>query len=159
MKKSYITGVSFGTTSGVISTLGMMVGLEAGTGSELAVIGGIVTVAIADAFSDSLSMHLSEESQNDIGEKSIWEATFATFLAKFFVALTFIIPFIFFDRQTAVWISVVWGLALVGLWSYLIAKHKNANKLTFIAEHFAIAIAVIIITYFVGGLLRSNLNI
>ena len=55
MKQSLKTGFSFGLTSGVITTLGLMVGLNAGTHSRLAVIGGIVTIAVADALSDALS--------------------------------------------------------------------------------------------------------
>ena len=50
MKTSTIKGVSFGLTSGIITTLGMMVGLNFSTGSKLVVLGGILTIAIADAF-------------------------------------------------------------------------------------------------------------
>ena len=61
-KHSLRIGFSFGLTSGIITTLGLMVGLHAGTHSRLAVIGGILTIAIADAFSDALGIHISEES-------------------------------------------------------------------------------------------------
>ena len=54
MKDSLRTGISFGLTSAVITTLGLMVGLHSGTGSKLVVLGGILTIAIADAFSDAL---------------------------------------------------------------------------------------------------------
>ena len=49
MKHPFTTGLSFGTTSGVITTLGLIVGLHSGTHSALAVIGGIITIAIAPA--------------------------------------------------------------------------------------------------------------
>ena len=64
MKHSVKTGFTFGLTSGIITTLGLMVGLHSGTHSPRAVIGGILTIAIADAFSDALGIHLSEESRN-----------------------------------------------------------------------------------------------
>lgn len=38
-------------TSGIITTLGLMVGLEAGTESKLAVIGGNITITGAQLFS------------------------------------------------------------------------------------------------------------
>jgi len=60
MKESIKTGISFGLASGVITTLGLMTGLNAGTKSELAVIGGILVIAIADALSDSVGIHISE---------------------------------------------------------------------------------------------------
>jgi len=61
MKDSLRTGISFGLTSAVITTLGLMVGLHSGTGSRLVVLGGILTIAIADAFSDALGIHISEK--------------------------------------------------------------------------------------------------
>ena len=54
MKHSLKVGFSFGLTSGIITTLGLMVGLHSGTNSKIAVIGGVLTIAIADAFSDAL---------------------------------------------------------------------------------------------------------
>jgi len=53
MKASFKTGLSFGLTSGVITTLRLMVGLHSGTRSRTVVIGGILTIAIADAMSDA----------------------------------------------------------------------------------------------------------
>ena len=50
-------GLGFGLTSGVITTLGLIVGLHAGFQSKAVVIGGILTIAIADA----LGIHPSEE--------------------------------------------------------------------------------------------------
>ena len=50
LKSSFKVGVGFGLTSGVITTLGLMVGLYSGTASRIAVIGGIITIAVADAF-------------------------------------------------------------------------------------------------------------
>ena len=40
MKQSFMTGFSFSLTSGVMTPLGLMVGLNAGTHSRLGVIGG-----------------------------------------------------------------------------------------------------------------------
>ena len=38
---TWASGISFGLTSGVITTLGLIVGLRSGTGSRLALIRGI----------------------------------------------------------------------------------------------------------------------
>ena len=53
IKASHRLGIGFGTTSGVITTLGVIVGLDSASGSRLLVAGGIITIAFADAFSDS----------------------------------------------------------------------------------------------------------
>ena len=100
MLHSLKTGFSFGLTSATITTLGLMVGLESGTNSKLAVIGGIVIIAVADAFSDALGIHISEESESKHTPKEIWTSTISTFLTKFIFALTFVVPVFLFKLST-----------------------------------------------------------
>ncbi len=150
MKGSIRTGVSFGLTSGIITTLGIMVGLDAGTGLRLAVIGGILTVAIADAFSDALGIHISEESSRRNGHKEVWEATFATFFTKLIVALSFLIPIFLFELSTAIKVNLAWGLFLIVTFNYFLAKMRKEKPLMIISEHVLIAVAVVVITFFLG---------
>ena len=58
MKTFVMKGLGYGLTSGIITTLGMMVGLNAGTHSKVAVLGGIFIIAIGDSLSDALGMHI-----------------------------------------------------------------------------------------------------
>ena len=48
MNKAQKVGISFGLTSATITTLGLIIGLEAGTGSRLAVASGILAIAVSD---------------------------------------------------------------------------------------------------------------
>jgi VIT1/CCC1 family predicted Fe2+/Mn2+ transporter len=150
MREALKTGISFGLTSGVITTLGLMVGLHSGTHSKLVVLGGILMIAIADAFSDALGIHVSEESENVHTRKQLWASTVSTFLSKFIFALTFVIPVVLFELSIAILVSVVWGLGILAILSYKIAMSQGKNPGRVIAEHLLIAIAVIIITHFVG---------
>jgi len=151
MKGSWRTGISFGLTSGVITTLGLMVGLHSGTHSKLVVLGGILTIAIADSFSDALGIHISEESKNIHTEKQIWAATVSTFVSKLLFALTFVIPVMLFELSTAVVVSVVWGLGMLSLLSYHIGRSQGGKPWGVVAEHLLIALAVITATHFVGN--------
>ena len=150
MRHSLKTGFSFGLTSGIITTLGLMVGLNSGTHSKLAVIGGVLTIAIADAFSDALGIHVSEESENRHNSREIWESTVSTFLTKFVFASTFIVPVLVFELSAAIIASIVWGIALLGIFSFFIAREQKANPWKVIAEHLLIALAVIAITNYAG---------
>jgi len=154
MKTSVKTGFSFGLTSGIITTLGLMVGLNASTHSRLAVIGGIITVAVADTFSDSLSMHVSSEATRNKKQK-IWESTFSTLLAKLFFALIFLIPILLFPLEQAITASVALGLILLGLYSAHIAKTRNSKPLKAVTEHIAIALGVIFATHYLGNLIST----
>ena len=79
MRHSLKVGLCFGLTSGIITTLGLMMGLYSGTNSKLVVIGGILVIAIADSFSDALGIHMSEESENKHTTREVWESTISTF--------------------------------------------------------------------------------
>jgi VIT1/CCC1 family predicted Fe2+/Mn2+ transporter len=155
MKDSLRTGISFGLTSAVITTLGLMVGLHSGTGSKLAVLGGVFTIAIADAFSDALGIHISEESKNVYTLRQIWGATIATFMAKFIFALTFVVPVLFLPLLTAMIVCLVWGLSILTVLSYMIAKARGDQPWKVVGEHVLIAVVVIAITHWVGDLVAK----
>ncbi|MFH1359192.1 MAG: hypothetical protein ABIH37_04855 [archaeon] len=150
LRSSVKKGISFGLTSGTITTLGLMVGLYSGTNSALIVIGGIITIAIADAMSDALGIHVSEESEKRNSRKNVWYATFSTFLAKLIYALTFIIPVLLFDLKIAVIVSIVYGLLVLSILSYKIGMEHKGKGIKMVFEHLIIAIIVLIVTYFVG---------
>ncbi|MBU3905293.1 MAG: hypothetical protein KJ906_04060 [Nanoarchaeota archaeon] len=149
MKKSIRKGFGFGLTSGIITTLGIIVGLAYGTNSKIAVLGGILVIAIADALSDSLGIHISEES-NGIAKKEIWESTISTFVTKFIVALSFVVPVFLLSLVGAVIVSIIWGLSLIVGFSFYISKKNQIKSYKSVLEHLTIAILVIIITYYLG---------
>ncbi|MCK4905870.1 hypothetical protein KAS42_06505 [bacterium] len=151
MNHSIKTGFSFGLTSATITTLGLMVGLNAGTHSKQAVIGGILIIAVADAFSDALGIHISEESENKHTTKQIWVSTISTFITKFIFALTFVIPVLLLELSVAIVVSVVWGLTILGIFSFKIAREQNAKTWKVIFEHLFIASLVIFITHYLGN--------
>jgi len=157
MKQSVKTGLAFGITSGVITTLGIMVGLNAATTLRSVVIAGILTIAIADAFSDALSIHISQESSTNNSHNEIWETTIATFLTKLLTALTFLAPILFLDLAIAIKINLAWGLLLITAFNYYLAKSKKESPLKIISEHLAIAIIVITITYYTGKIIAIYL--
>lgn len=158
MRIQFRKGLGFGLTSGVITTLGLIVGLDASTGSRFAVISGIFAIAISDALSDALGMHISEESTYKKTRKQVWEATFSTFFFKFVFALTFVLPFLFFSVTNAVIACIAWGLFLILIYSYHIAKKTRILPQRAITEHLLITIAVVIAAYFVGKITAMLFN-
>jgi len=150
MKHWLRTGISFGLTSAVITTLGLMVGLHSGTHSKIVVLAGILTIAIADAFSDALGIHVSEEADNTHTAKQIWGATIATFLTKFLVAMTFVVPVLFLSLSTAIVVNLIWGMSILSVLSYIIAKSQGEPPWKIVGEHLLIAIVVIAVTHWVG---------
>jgi VIT1/CCC1 family predicted Fe2+/Mn2+ transporter len=113
-------------------------------------------IAIADAFSDALGIHVSEESENTHSEVEIWESTVATFLTKFTFAVSFIAPILLFSLSTAILISVIWGLSLLGLFSFYLAKKQGLKPWRVISEHIIIALIVVAITHYIGDFIGAK---
>ena len=151
MEHSLKVGFSFGITSGIITTLGLMVGLNSSTNSKVAVIGGILIIAIADAFSDALGIHISEEFENHHTTKQVWTSTIATFLAKSIFSLTFIIPILIFELSTAIIASIIWGFSVLAILSYQMSKEQNISPWKVISEHLVIATVVVFATHHLGN--------
>jgi len=150
MNHSFKIGVSFGMMSGIITTLGLMVGLHAGTHSKSTVLGGIIIIAVADAFSDALGIHVSEESENIHTPSEIWLSTFSTFVSKFFFSALFIIPVLLFNLKAAINASICTGIVLIVIISSLLAKQQNISPWKVIAEHVIVASIVIFLTHNIG---------
>jgi hypothetical protein len=143
-------GISFGLTSGVITTLGLIVGLSAGTSSRLAVLGGIFTIALADSFSDALGIHISEESEGVHSRRQIWAATVATFLTKLVTSATFAVPVMLLDLEVAVFVAMAWGAVALTLLSLDLARRQRVGPGPLIIEHLGVAVLVVIAAQLVG---------
>lgn len=153
----FTTGISFGLTTAVITSLGMVVGLYSATSSKLVVVAALVIMAIADGLSDALSLHAAEEAELEKGRakhsaKEIWLTTLFVFLSVCGFTLTFTIPILVFDRRTAIFVAIGWGFLLLILVNLYIARIRKENPGRLVIEHILLAILVVIISYFAGDL-------
>jgi VIT1/CCC1 family predicted Fe2+/Mn2+ transporter len=144
------TGLFFGATSGVITTIGLIVGLNSGTKSMTAVLGGILIIAVADAMSDALGIHLAEEANPDTDHAHVWSATIMTFLTKFIFSISFAVPLLMLPLGPAVTASVIWGLVVIVVLSYFLAKSQDESPLYIIGEHVGIAVLVLVFSHYIG---------
>ena len=154
-KEAFTKGLGFGLTSGVVTTLSILIGLDAVSDSKPVIIGGIITIAIADAVSDALGIHISEESQGKTKHIHIWTATVTTFLSKFSVGMSFLIPVTLFDVKIAIILSVIWGFFLITVFSYITAVKRKENPFVTIIEHTVITGIVLTVIHFTGKLIDT----
>jgi len=142
-------------TSGVLTTLGIMIGLYSSTHSAFVAAISILFIAVGDGIADAVSVHVSTEFENHYSTKQIWEATLVTFFSKFILTLTFIIPFAIahyglMTVQNAVIADIVWGVILVVGFNYYVTKLEKVKPYKVIIEHLAIMALVIVATYLLG---------
>jgi VIT1/CCC1 family predicted Fe2+/Mn2+ transporter len=100
--------------------------------------------------SDALGIHLAEEADPNSTIEHIWAATVSTFLSKFIFALSFAIPLLLLPLDLAVMASVVWGMFVITVLSYFIARAQKSSAVVIIGEHLAIALLVVVLSHFIG---------
>lgn len=148
-----IGGISFGLTSGVITTLGIIVGLNSATeGSKLAILAAILTIAIADSLSDALGIYLSEESRLDEKKKPVWAITIFTFLGKSIFSFLFALPILLLSTDVAVIFSIILGFLLILILAFIIARRRKQKPLKYMLQDGLFTIAVLFLSYLMGEL-------
>lgn len=141
--------LSFGSTAAIITSMGLIVGLDAATASTGALLGSILIAGLADNLTDSLSVHIYQESER-LPEREAFRTTALNFVARFSVSLTFLLILVVLPRLTAVRLSLIWGFFLLSALSYLIARARAVSAFSEIWKHGAVAVVVILVSKVIG---------
>lgn len=148
------TKFSFGASSALITNLGLAMGLDSGPNARFTIITSILVIALADNIADSFGIHVFQESEC-VERREVWLSTATNFLTRIMVSAVFVLFFLTLSLNIAVICSIVYGLSLLTFMSYIIARDEEINPLLAIAEHLAIALAVIIVSELVGRWLTT----
>ena len=152
---SKLSNYSFGSTSGIITNISLVIGLGSVNVSKVAIIGSLLVIGVADNISDSLGVHMYKESEA-AGLKESLISTIGNFMSRLVISLSFIGIIAFFSIEHAIIITMFWGLFLLSGLSYLIAKSNQDRPLLEIFKHIIVAIVVIAASRYVGVLLRNK---
>ncbi|HUK40330.1 MAG TPA: hypothetical protein VLX11_04790, partial [Candidatus Acidoferrales bacterium] len=79
---------TFGGASAIVTSMGLVIGLQSATASQATIISGLLIVAVADNISDSLSIHMYQEAEK-LEPQAALKATLINFVARLVVALSF----------------------------------------------------------------------
>lgn len=144
---SHLTKFSFGATSAVITSLALIIGLSKTVNPKMSIIGSLLVFAIADNISDSLGIHIFQES--DLKKsKIVRTSTFSNFFTRLSVMVVFILLVALLPIRYSIFFSVVWGIFLLSILSYHIAKEQKVNPYLAILQHVIIAVVVIVVSLF-----------
>jgi VIT1/CCC1 family predicted Fe2+/Mn2+ transporter len=146
--------ISFGSTAAIITSMGLIVGLDATTASIGSLVGSILIAGLADNLTDSLSVHIYQESERR-PEREALRTTALNFIARFALSLTFVLILVLFPRLTAVRLSVIWGFCLLSALCYSLARARRVSLWSEIWKHAVVAVVVIVISKAIGmGILK-----
>lgn len=156
-RKAAHSRFSFGATASIITSLGMVIGLSKLSNARTSIVSGLLVIALADNISDSLGIHIYQESEG-VGKKDVWLSTFTNFATRLLVTSVFIALVLFFPLRSAVILSTIWGLITLTIISYIIARTRKENLYLSILEHIGISVMVIILSNFLSEWIHSKLD-
>jgi VIT1/CCC1 family predicted Fe2+/Mn2+ transporter len=140
---------SFGGTSGIVTSIGLIIGLGAATAPKSAIVSGLLVVALADNLSDSLSIHMYQEAEK-LEERTALQTTVANFVVRLLFAFSFVLIVVALPVPHAAIAALAWGFLLLGFLSYLLARVRGVSSLSEVVKHFTVAIVVIAASRLIG---------
>lgn len=146
---------AFGATAAVLTSMALIVGLGSANTGKASIIAGLLIIGIADNLSDSLGIHVHEECDSKGAEAltlSVSNYVTRLLLVGSFVALVVLLPF-----DVARLASLLWGVTLLSVLTYYIAKARSANPTSQIVLHLVVAAAVIALSQGIGVFIRRVL--
>ncbi len=152
-----LTKLSYGGTAAIVTSMGLVVGLDVGQSTRPAILSSLLIIALADNLTDSLAIHIYQESEN-LERKKAFRATIGNFFTRFFVSTSFVILALILPMRYMVPIVLAWGVLLLGTLTALIAYHRNVSPKSEVAKHLGVALAVIIVSRLVGHFIIAHLS-
>ena len=141
--------ISFGGTAAVVTSMGLIFGLEAAASSRQTIVAALLIVAVADNLTDSLSVHVYQEAERLQGREAL-RSTVANFVTRLLFALSFVGLAAVLPRSLLLLVAPAWGFALLAWLTYLIARARGAPVGWEIAKHFVVALIVLGVSRWLG---------
>jgi vacuolar iron transporter family protein len=138
-----LTKYSFGATSAIATSLAFIVSLSGSPEPRTPIIGALLVLAVADNITDSLGIHVFQESDQK-SRKVVNASTLSNFATRLVLVLSFVAIVYVLPIGVAVAASIVWGVAVLTGLSYLISTEQAESPIHAILQHVAIAALVVV---------------
>jgi len=145
---------SYGATSAIVTGMALAVGLDAATATRATIVSGLLIVAFADNLTDSLSIHIYQESEH-LEPHTAFRATVTNFATRLAVSISFVLVVLVLPVHVAVWCVLGWGFLLLVILTIRLARERNIAVGPEIAKHLGLAVGVIAAGRLIGTSILS----
>jgi VIT1/CCC1 family predicted Fe2+/Mn2+ transporter len=149
--------VSFGGTAAIVTSMAIVTGLNAVSASEKTIITALLIAALADNLTDSLSVHVYQESER-LEEKEAFKGTLTNFVVRLVLCVSFAILVATLPTYLALVCSIVWGMLLLGILSYVLAKERGVPPVSEAVKHIAVACAAVLVSRLIGNWINGQIG-
>jgi VIT1/CCC1 family predicted Fe2+/Mn2+ transporter len=141
--------LSFGGPAAIVASMALIVGLDAATAAKTTVVAGLLIIGVADNLTDSLSVHIYQESEK-LAQRKAFATTVANFFTRLLVTLSFVSLFLQLPTTAAIYVCLAWGFLLLSGLSWLLARVRGVAAFPEIWKHSVVAVAAIAASKAIG---------
>jgi vacuolar iron transporter family protein len=149
-----LTRFAFGATAAIMTSMALIVGLGTAHSGKSGILGGLLIIAVADNLSDTLGIHVYEESRLEATRPAV-RTSVSNYITRLLVAGSFVLLVLVLPLGPARWVSVAWGTLLLSVLTYSIAEAKSIKPVPEVAKHLLVAAAVIVLSQLIGSLIAG----
>ena len=152
-------GVAFGTMDGLITILGVVIGIASATESSRAVVISGLVAGIANAFGNSLGFYASElaeraehiqENQHVSSMTETRRSTILAFVHSLVSTIVIVAPFALFGLTFAMTVSLILALTLLFALGTLVGRFSHASPWRFGIRYVLLGLAGAALSFVVG---------
>jgi hypothetical protein len=137
-----ISRISFGGTAAIVTSMALIVGLDAAHAARSTIVSALLIAAVADNLTDSLSVHIYQESER-LDETEAFIGTLTNFATRFLLCLTFVLLIATLPLALGVLGAIAWGVILLATLTWMLANQRGVGAFSEVTKHLVVAIAVI----------------
>ncbi len=112
-------------------------------------VSALLIAALADNLTDSLSIHMYQESEC-LEQREAFVGTVTNFATRFSVCLSFVLIVALFRGHAATIGGIVWGMFLLTVLTYILARHRRVNAISEVAKRLSVALVIILVSKSIG---------
>ena len=99
---------SYGGAAAIVTSVALVIGLDAATASKATIVSGLLIVALADNLTDSLSIHIDQESER-LDSRAVFFSALTNFGARLATSLSFVGLVLVLPIRSAIIAASIWG--------------------------------------------------
>lgn len=149
--------ISYGGSAAIATSMALVSGLGAAGATKPVVASALLIAALADNLTDSLSIHIFQESEQ-LDQKEAFAGTVSNFVTRLLVCLSFILLVGLLPVRVGLGGILAWGMLLLATLTFLVARERKVGALLEVVKHLLVAASVVIVSQAIGHWIGTALK-
>ena len=149
--------ISYGGSAAIATSMALVSGLGAAGATKPVVASALLIAALADNLTDSLSIHIFQESEQ-LDQKEAFAGTVSNFVTRLLVCLSFILLVWLLPVSVALGLIIAWGMLLLAALTFLVARGRKVGAFLEVVKHLLVAASVVVVSKAIGSWISTALK-